>query len=112
MATFQSPDFPLLPFRSDEDYLLAVDTTRWLPRVGELLFTAQSICHTLVKEGAHALVCYEAGWDRTTQVGGKSATKFPCSFVGDWVIKLLFHLNKFSILCAFNWRQPLLLGNH
>lgn len=58
-----------LYYSSDEDYLIALDTTHWLPRVGELLSTATSISHSLV-EGAHALVCFESGWDRTTQVHG------------------------------------------
>lgn len=68
-----------VPTRSDEDYLIGLDTTRWLPRVGELLSVACSVCHSLLKNRAHVLVCYESGWDRTTQVrkeGGRGGGVF------------------------------------
>ena len=54
--------------RPDEDYLFSLDGTHWLPRLSVLLSTSYAVCSYLRREGAHVLVCYEAGWDRTTQV--------------------------------------------
>jgi len=54
--------------RPDEDYLLDMDNTQWLPRISDLLSTAFEVSQALKKDGDHVLVCYECGWDRTTQV--------------------------------------------
>ena len=56
------------PHRSDFEYLVELDNTRWLSRIGELLETTLKVCEALTQESAHVLVCYENGWDRTTQV--------------------------------------------
>ena len=54
--------------RPDDQFLIALDTTHWLPRISELLTTATAVCRALFEKAANVLVCYEAGWDRTTQV--------------------------------------------
>ena len=61
-------DFDFL-CRADDDYLVALDSTRWLARIAELLKTASDVGYSLCSNAAHVLVCYESGWDRTTQVG-------------------------------------------
>ncbi len=53
---------------SDEEYLVALDGTKWLSRISELLETCCKVCRAMTEEEAHVLVCYEGGWDRTTQV--------------------------------------------
>lgn len=53
---------------SDDEYLAALDNTKWLSRVGELLQTASDVCNAMCTEEAHVLVSYANGWDRTTQV--------------------------------------------
>jgi len=58
----------ILLSRPDEDYLLALDSTKWLQRVGELMTVANSVVKTLTELKCHVLVCFESGWDRTTQV--------------------------------------------
>ncbi len=56
------------PYSPDEDYLLALDSTKWLQRVGELLSAANAVVTALTVHRAHVLVAFECGWDRTTQV--------------------------------------------
>ena len=53
---------------SDYEYLSALNETQWLARVSELLHTSSKVCQALVSRKANVLVCYEAGWDRTTQI--------------------------------------------
>ncbi len=63
------PPPPLLVCHSpDEDYLLALDSTKWLQRVGELLSITNSVVNAITRHRAHVLVAFEYGWDRTTQV--------------------------------------------
>ena len=49
---------------------MVLDSTKWLSRCSELLKTTNEVCEALCSEGAHVLVAYESGWDRTTQVRG------------------------------------------
>ncbi|XP_003386474.2 PREDICTED: uncharacterized protein LOC100632035 [Amphimedon queenslandica] len=53
---------------SDDEYMVTLDGTKWLSRVGDLLDTAHKVVEALTVESAHVLVCYEKGWDRTTQI--------------------------------------------
>lgn len=52
----------------DVDYLHALEETQWLARVSELLCTSTKVCEALVMKRSNVLVCYESGWDRTTQI--------------------------------------------
>ena len=56
-----------LHFRSDSEYLSALDETRWLKYISELIKVSSEVCIAL-DNGVSVAVCYEAGWDRTTQV--------------------------------------------
>ena len=56
-----------LHFRSDSEYLSALDETRWLKYISELIKVSSEVC-TALDNGVSVAVCYEAGWDRTTQV--------------------------------------------
>ena len=47
---------------------MTLDGTKWLSRVGDLLATTYEVVDALTEKSAHVLVCYEKGWDRTTQV--------------------------------------------
>ena len=66
-------------FRSDAEYLSALDETRWLKYISELLKVSSEVCMALDK-GASVAVCYEAGWDRTTQVNCCNIIHIPSSY--------------------------------
>jgi hypothetical protein len=52
----------------EDEFLIALDDTRWLHRIQELLQTAAAVVGKLEEESASVLVCYESGWDRTAQI--------------------------------------------
>jgi len=54
-------------FRSDSEYLSMLCESKWLKYIGELIKVSSEVC-TALHKGASVAVCYEAGWDRTTQV--------------------------------------------
>ena len=57
-----------LLYRGEDEYLIALDDTRWLYRVQELLQTAAAVVTKLEEEHASVLVSYDSGRDRTGQV--------------------------------------------
>ena len=57
----------VLYFRSDSEYLSALDETRWLKHISELIKVSSEVSAAL-HNGVSVAVCYEAGWDRTAQV--------------------------------------------
>ncbi|XP_065919668.1 uncharacterized protein [Dysidea avara] len=53
---------------SDSEYLSVLDESRWLKYISELLKVSCEVCVALHEERSSVMVCYEAGWDRTTQI--------------------------------------------
>jgi len=53
-----------------------LDESRWLKYISELLKVSCEVCVALHEERSSVMVCYEAGWDRTTQVWYKLPTVY------------------------------------
>ena len=94
-------------FRSDSEYLSTLDETRWLKYISELLRVSGEVSSALHK-GASVAVCYEAGWDRTTQVSyvliNAHSITYLC-FIGcvigtAYVRSILSNYGRFSGMCV------------
>ena len=96
-------------FRSDSEYLSTLDETRWLKYISELLRVSGEVSSALHK-GASVAVCYEAGWDRTTQVSCvliNAHHVIHLCFVGcvigtTYVRSLLSNYGRFSGMCVLH----------
>ena len=67
-------------FRSDSEYLSALDESRWLKYISELMKVSSEVC-TALDKGVSVVVCYEAGCDRTTQVSYCTKLCYEFSFI-------------------------------